>query len=45
MTQPHTWPFLTALEELQWLEETATGAQNMAHIFAHSSVITMATWP
>jgi hypothetical protein len=41
--QPFTWPFLTALAELRRLEETVIGVENMAHIFAHSSIVTMAT--
>jgi hypothetical protein len=38
MTQPLTWPFLTALAELRRLEEIATHE----YIFAHSSVVAMA---
>jgi hypothetical protein len=48
-TQPLTWPFLTALAELRRLEETATHGNQverkiiMAHVLAHSSIVTMAT--
>jgi hypothetical protein len=43
MTQPLTWPFLTALAELRWLEETATDwSRKYGSYFAHSSIVTMA---
>jgi hypothetical protein len=45
MTQPLTWPFLIALAELRWLEETDNQMEreNMVHIFEHSSAVTIAT--
>jgi hypothetical protein len=48
MTQPLTWPFLIALVELWWLEETAIHGNQLEQkiwliFFTHSSIVTMAT--
>jgi hypothetical protein len=45
MTQPLTWPFLIALVELWWLEETAIHGNQLEQkiFFTHSSAVTMAT--
>jgi hypothetical protein len=46
-TQPLTWPFLIALAELRWFEETATHDNQLERkiwliFFVHSSIVTMA---
>jgi hypothetical protein len=40
ITQPLTWPFLIALAELWWLEETATHGNQLEWIFL--CIVTMA---